>query len=137
MAILFSTPFGYTLQPNKPAELLQGFVNIQNVEGVNDGQLIKSDLTDYSQKRFFAPDPSSAVASYLNTNFDAIAKLDGNANSISVDDLVQIRSGLPTPPPVVNPPTPTPTPQPSGFDNNMIGMLLLMILQRLSGFFRF
>jgi hypothetical protein len=135
MAVLFSTPFGYTLNPSKPSELLQGFVNIQNAEGINDGKLLKSDLTDYGQKRFLAADPSSSVASYLNTNFAAIAKLDGDANSISVDDLVQIRSGLPTPPPVVNPPTTTPPS--TGFDNNTIGMLLLLILRQLSSFFRF
>ncbi len=110
MAVLFPTQFGQVLDPKKNAQLLQGFLNIQNVEGVTDGQLSKSDLASYGQKRFLATDPSSAVASYLNKNFDAIAKLDGEASSISVDDLVQIRKELPksdpvTQPPVQNPPT--------------------------------
>lgn len=110
MAVLFPTQFGQVLDPKKNAQLLQGFLNIQNVEGLTDGQLTKSDLASYGQKRFLATDPSSAVASYLNKNFDTIAKIDGDASSISVDDLVQIRKELPksdpvTQPPVQNPPT--------------------------------
>jgi hypothetical protein len=137
MAVLFSTPFGYTLKADKPAELLQGFVNIQNVEGANTGKLTKANLDSYAQKRFIAADPSSSVASYLNTNFAAIAKLDGDANSISVDDLVQIRSGLPTPPATQDPPSTTP-PANGGLGSNGIGLLLLLILQRLfSSFARF
>ncbi|WP_373532178.1 hypothetical protein [Vampirovibrio sp.] len=103
MAVLFPTPVGYTLKANKPAELLQGFLNIQNVENLRTGQLSKANLDSYSQKQFVAADPSSAIASYLRQNFEAIAKLDGNATSISSDDLVQIRQGMPTPPPVTNP----------------------------------
>jgi hypothetical protein len=110
MAVLFPTQFGQVLDPKKNAQLLQGFLNIQNVEGVTDGQLTKSDLASYGQKRFLAADPSSAVAGYLNKNFDAIAKLDGDANSISVDDLVQIRKELPKPDPVTQPPAQNPPP---------------------------
>lgn len=124
MAVLFPTPIGYTLKANKPAELLQGFLNIQNVENVKNGQLSKANLDSYSQKQFFAADPSSNVAGYLRQNFEAIAKLDGNAGSISADDLVQVRSGLPTPPPVTNPPAQPPA-------NNNQQAFLMVIFQLL------
>lgn len=127
MAVLFPTPVGYTLKPNKPSELLQGFLNIQNVEGVQTGQLSKANLTSYSQKQFFAADPSSNVASYLTQNFDAIAKLDGNASSISADDLVQIRSGLPTPP-ATNPPTQNP---PVSNNPQIIMLVLFQFIQQM------
>lgn len=130
MAVLFPTPANYTLRANRPSELLQGFMNIQNVEGVKTGQLTKANLNSYSQKQFFAPDPSSAVASYLNQNFAAIAKLDGNANTISADDLVQMRSGLPTPPPVTNPPTQNP---PANNNPQLVLMVLFQFLQYLLG----
>ena len=130
MAVLFPTPFGYTLKANKPAELLQGFLNIQNVENVNNGQLTKANLDSYSTKRFLAADPSSNVAGYLRTNFADIAKLDGNANSISVDDLVQIRNGLPTPPPVTEPPV---TPPPANNANQILLLLFSQLLQLLLG----
>lgn len=131
MAVLFPTPVGYTLRANRPSELLQGFLNIQNVEGVNTGQLTKANLNSYSQKQFFAPDPSSAVASYLNQNFTAIAKLDGNANSISADDLVQMRSKLPEPPPVTKPPTQKP---PANNNNpQLVLMVLFQFIQYLLG----
>lgn len=108
MAVLFPQPsVGYVLQPNKPSELLQGFLNIQNAEGVNTGKLTQANLASYGMKQFFAVDPSSNVAGYLTRNFAAISKLDGDASSISADDLVQIRSGLPpvqTQPPVTQPP---------------------------------
>lgn len=128
MAVLFPTPVGYTLKPNKPSELLQGFLNIQNVENVQSGQLTKANLNSYSQKRFFAADPSSSVASYLNQNFDAIAKLDGNASSISADDLVQIRSGLPTPPATTNPPTQNP---PVNNNPQIIMLVLFQFIQQM------
>lgn len=109
MAVLFPTQFGQVLNPKNSAQLLQGFLNIQNVEGVQNGQLTKANLESYGRKRFLAQDPSSNVANYFTQKFDDIAKLDGNANSISVDDLVSLRSGLPDPatvtPPVTNPPS--------------------------------
>ncbi|WP_303674071.1 hypothetical protein [Vampirovibrio chlorellavorus] len=128
MAVLFPTPFGYTLKANKPAELLQGFLNIQAVENVSNGQLTKANLDSYSTKNFLAADPSSNIAGYLRTNFAAIAKLDGNANGISVDDLVQLRNGLPTSPPVTNPPVTQPP------VNNINQILLLLFAQMLQLF---
>lgn len=125
MAVLFPTPVGYTLKPNKPGELLQGFLNIQNVEGAQNGQLTKSQLNSYNQKQFFGPDPSNSVANYLSQNFDAIARRDGNASSISVDDLVRLNSGLPTPPATpVNPP-----PQNPPVNNNNPQVIMLVLLQ--------
>jgi hypothetical protein len=131
MAVLFPTPFGHTLRPDKAAQLLQGFLNIQNVEGVETGKLTKSNLDSYAQKRFLAADPSSAVAAYLNTNFADISKLDGDASSISVDDLIKIRRELPAPPPVTDPPPSNPP------ADNQITLLLFLILQRLFGFLGF
>ncbi len=136
MAVLFPTPVGYTLRADRPAELLQGFLNIQNVENVKNGQLTKANLNSYSQKQFFAADPSSAVAGYLNQNFNTIAALDGNASSISTADLVQVRSGLPTPPPVTEPPTQNP---PTNNDNSPQVILLFLfqfIQQIFSGMFQ-
>lgn len=130
MAVLFPTPFGYTLKPNKPAELLQGFQNIQNAEGSRNGELSKSALVSYSQKRFIAADPNSAVASYLNNNFAEIAKMDGDASSISTSDLVQVRTGLPNPPAVVDPPAPPPQNQ----DSQSIQLILVLLLQLFSQF---
>jgi hypothetical protein len=128
MSVLFPTPVNYTLKANKPAELLQGFLNIQNVENVKTGQLSKANLDSYSQKQFFAADPSSNVASYLKQIFDVIAKLDGNANSISTDDLVTIRQGLPTPPPPVsNPPTPPVNNPPTGILQVFMQLLQLLL----------
>jgi hypothetical protein len=124
MAVLFPTQFGQTLDPKKAPQLLQGFLNIQNVEGVQTGTLTKSNLDSYAQKRFLAADPSSTVAGYLTQNFNAIAKLDGNANSISADDLVQIRQDLPTAPDV---PTQPPTQNPSLQDS--VQLILYFILQ--------
>jgi hypothetical protein len=129
MSVLFPTPAGYTLKANKPAELLQGFLNIQNVENVTNGQLNKANLDSYSQKQFFAADPSSEIAGYFKQNFEAIARLDGNANSISTDDLVQIRQGLPSPPPpVTNPPNP-----PANNPHTQVLQLILQLLQLLLG----
>lgn len=139
MSVLFPTPVNYTLKANKPAELLQGFLNIQNVENIRTGQLSKANLDSYSQKQFFVADPSSEVASYLKLNFDAIAKLDGNANSISTDDLVGLRPELPAPPPpVTNPPTPPVTNPPTPpVTNPQTGILqfIMQLLQLLLGGF--
>src|SRR5262245_44826018 len=97
MAVLFPTPNGTTLRPDKPAQLLQGFLNISDTEGVKNGKLTKANLDGYAQKQFFALDPNSSVASYLNQNYVQIADNDGDASSISADDLVQIRNDLPKP----------------------------------------
>jgi len=105
MAVLFPTQFGQVLSPKNSAQTLQAFLNIQNVEGVQNGQLTKANLESYAQKRFLAQDPSATVANYFTQKFDDIAKLDGNANSISVDDLVDFRSGLPDPDHVTPPPS--------------------------------
>ncbi len=135
MAVLFPTQFGQILQPNRPAELLQGFLNIQNAENVRNGELTKANLVSYSQKQFFAVDSNGSVAGYLNNNFAAIAGLDGNANSISTNDLVQLRSNLP---PVQQPPVYPPVQgngqQPPLF--NLMTQLLQMMLQLFSGLFR-
>lgn len=105
MAVLFPNTFGHTLNPINRAELLQGFLNIENAEGVTNGKLTKANMDSYNKKTFIAADPNSAVASYFTKNFDAIAAFENasNDNAISVDDLVRPRRALPTPPPVTNP----------------------------------
>ncbi|MDX2084912.1 MAG: hypothetical protein SFZ03_05930 [Candidatus Melainabacteria bacterium] len=111
--VLFPMPnqVGFNLNPRQPDQLLQGFLNIQGALGKNNGQLSYQDLNQYAQFRFFAPDPNSQVAGYLFGGFNQIAPLDGNPNSISARDLVQLRPGLPTH--VGNPPpAPTPVPPP-------------------------
>jgi hypothetical protein len=50
--------------------------------------------------------------------------------------LVQIRNGLPTPPAQQDPPSTDP-PANGGIDNSSIGLILLLILQRLFSVFRF
>lgn len=99
MAVLFQPAQGQFLKPDRPAQLLQGFLNIQDAEGVQNGHLTKANLDSYAQKQFFAADPNSDVAAYLNQNYAQIAKLDGDASSISADDLVCLREDLPPPPP--------------------------------------
>ncbi len=104
MAVLFkpqqlSTP----LQPTQTAQLLQGFLNIQERVRVQDGVLTPDDLGRYNELLFFAPDPNARVADYLTKNFTQIAPLDGNPESISVDDLVIRRPGLPGNKPPIDP----------------------------------
>lgn len=105
MAVLFPTQFGQVLSPKNSAQTLQAFLNIQNVEGVQNGKLTKANLDSYAQKRFLAQDPSANVANYFSQEFNNIAKLDGDATSISVDDLVDFRTGLPDPDHVTPPPS--------------------------------
>jgi hypothetical protein len=124
MAVLFPTTQGQFLRPDRPAELLQGFLNIESLESVQTGKLSLANLQDFAQKRFIVADPNNNVANYLGSNFAAIAALDGDNSSISVNDLVQLRTGLPsvnttTPVPAPAPvPTPTPTPTPSTGDTS-------------------
>jgi hypothetical protein len=97
-----SAPVNF-LRPNRADELLQGFLNIDgNQSNVANTRLTQQELTAYGQKQFFAADPNSNVFGYLRDNFAAISKLDGDATSISANDLVQLKQGLPTPP--ANPP---------------------------------
>lgn len=96
MAVLFKPQrLSAPLQPTQTAQLLQGFLNIQQRVSVQDGVLTPEDLGRYNQLLFFAPDPNARVADYLTQNFTQIAPLDGNPESISVDDLVIRRPGLP------------------------------------------
>jgi hypothetical protein len=127
MAVLSSYNPGYVLQPNKPSELLQGLLNIETMEGVNNGKLTQANLNNYKQKQFFAVDSNSAVATYLSTNFSKIAGNDGDASSISADDLVQLRSGLPTPPTTTQPPTTS---------NNQTQQLFSMMFQFMQRLFQ-
>lgn len=82
-----------TLQPTQTAQLLQGFLNIQNKLDVNDGQLALPELERYTTIPF--ADVNSDVADYFVKNFNQIAPLDGNADTISINDLVVRRSELP------------------------------------------
>lgn len=120
MAVLFANSFGHTLNPANRAELLQGFLNIQNAEGVTDGKLTKANMVDYAQKTFVAADPNSAVASYFNNNFDAISKIDDHDNTITIGDLVRLRPTLPHPSPTTNTPT-TGTSATTGSNNTNFG----------------
>jgi hypothetical protein len=129
MAVLYSYTPGYVLRPDKPAELLQGLLNIESTEGVNNGKLTKANLESYKKKQFFAVDSNSSVATYLNDNFAKIAANDGDATSISADDLVQVRSGLPTPAPTTQqPPTTTP--------NNQAQQIFSFLTQMMQRFFQ-
>lgn len=119
MAVLFPTQFGTVLQPDKPAQLLQGFLNVMNAEDSTNGELTKAQLDSYAKKQFFAADSNSSVAAYLRGNFATIAALDGKGTSISTGDLVQLRNGLPTP-------TPAPEPEP---DQQPIHKMLSLMLQ--------
>lgn len=136
MAVLFPTPFGTTLSPKQPAQLLQAFLNIQNVEGVTTGELTKADLVDYGQKRFLALDPSHAVAAYLTQDFDKIARIDGNANSISASDLVKLRGDLPDPDHVVVPPQ-QPAPSPPPITDTRITFIFFFLINMINNFFSF
>lgn len=104
MAVVFPTPFGYTLNPRNQAEMIQGFLNIEAAQGVTSGKLTKADVANYAQKQFFAADPNSAVASYFNNNFDVLAEIGNHDNTLSVDDLVRLHNSLPEIPNVANPP---------------------------------
>lgn len=135
MAVLFqSASYNYTLQPKNPAELLQGFLNIEDAEGVQNGKLTQANLASYGQKRFFAADPNSQVAGYLSQNYAQIAKLDGDASSISANDLVQIRQGMPTPPTTTTPPSTNPGQQPPIF--TMLFQFMQQLMQMFSSMFR-
>jgi hypothetical protein len=137
MAVLFPVQQGQFLKADRPAEVLQGFLNIMNAENSKNGQLTKAQVDSYSQKQFFAADPNANVAGYFKNNFAAIAALDGNAASISTDDLVQLRQGLP-PVPVTPPPTyPPATDTPSGLQPQMLQMLQLMMQLMMQLFSRF
>ena len=136
MAVLFPTRFGQVLSPKQPAQVLQAFLNIQNVEGVQNGQLTKANLDSYAKKRFLAQDPSADVANYFSQKFNDIAKLDGNANSISVDDLVDFRTGLPDPDHVA-PPTNNPPATGGGSMEQNIQLILFFVLQFFQQMFRF
>ncbi len=98
MAVLFPRPAGqpnFAYSPNNPAQLLQGFIGLMEITQSRNGELTRANLDSYQQIRFFAPDPNSNVADYLSQNFAFIAAQDGNANSISANDLVQVRNNLP------------------------------------------
>lgn len=99
MAVLFPNTNRAILNPTNPSQLLQGFLNIEQAENVTNGKLTQANLASYSQKRFFAADPNSNVAAYLNQNFARIAANDGDRTSISANDLVQLRQNLPALPP--------------------------------------
>ncbi|HEY9685761.1 MAG TPA: hypothetical protein V6C52_02170 [Coleofasciculaceae cyanobacterium] len=137
MAVLFPVQQGQFLKADRPAELLQGYLNIMNAEGSTNGQLTKAQVDSYSQKQFFALDPNGNVGGYLKNNFSQIAALDGNANSISTDDLVQLRQGLPpvpvTPPPAYPPSTGTP----SGAQPQILQIFQMMMQLMMQLFSRF
>ncbi|MBY0403945.1 MAG: hypothetical protein K2X66_08600 [Cyanobacteria bacterium] len=96
------------LKPARAPEVLQGFLNIQNLLNVKNGELTQGQLERYGQISFFLPDPNAEVHDYFVKNFNQIAPLDGNPNSISADDLVIRRPELPlsgrpmSPPPAKN-----------------------------------
>lgn len=132
MAVFFPTQVGQILRPDRSDQLLQGFLNLQTSEGAQGGVLTQANLVSYSQKRFLVADPNADVASYLLNNFATIAALDGNASSISANDLVQIRSGLPPvqqQPPVTQPPVTQPPIQ------NIFFALMQMMMHMLSSLF--
>lgn len=137
MAVLFPTQFGQVLSPKKPAQVLQAFLNIQNVEGVQNGELTKANLDSYAKKRFLAQDPSADVANYFSQKFTDIAKLDGNANSISVDDLVGLSGRLPDPDTVTKPPVTNPPATGGGSMEQNIQLILYFVLQFFQQMFRF
>jgi hypothetical protein len=93
------------LKPTQTAQLLQGFLNIQETLSIESGRLKESDLDRYNQATLFL-DPNAPVADYFTRNFNQIAPLDGDPSTISVDDLVVRRPELPLydapifPPPV-------------------------------------
>lgn len=94
----------YILQPTKTAQLLQGFLNAQNTLNVKNGQLTQSDLDRYSRLSFFTADVNNQVVDYFTRNYAQIAPIDGNPDSISVDDLVIRRPTLPAEGIPVSPP---------------------------------
>lgn len=91
------------LQPSQTAQMLQGFLNIQRKMEVANGELTLDQLQQYTAIPF--SDQNTPVADYFVQNFNQIAPLDGNADSISVNDLVVRRPELPRTlqPPVVPP----------------------------------
>lgn len=136
MAVLFPNPNRAILSPTDPSQLLQGFLNIEQSENVTNGKLTQANLTSYGQKRFIAADPNSNVASYLTQNFAKIAANDGDSTSISTNDLVQLRQGLPTPPPApTNPPIQPPYQNNESF--SMILNFLKTLLSMMSNMFKF
>lgn len=84
------------LQPNKTPQLLQGFLNIQGILNVKNGELTEPQLERYNSIKFFLPDVNAPVADYFTRNFNQIAPLDGNPESISTEDLVVRRPELPS-----------------------------------------
>jgi hypothetical protein len=91
------------LQPNQTAQLLQGFLNIQRKMEITTGELSQDDLRQFTAIPF--ADQNTEVADYFVKNFNQIAPLDGNADTISVNDLVVRRPELPrTIQPIIMPP---------------------------------
>lgn len=122
------------LRPERPDELLQGFLNVDGSQNLVAARLTQQELQAYSQRQFFAADPNSNVAGYLHTNFANISRLDGDAGSISANDLVQLRQGLP-PAPVQPPVVPPPPPQNQQVFQ-LFAQLMQMMVQLLSSLFQ-
>jgi hypothetical protein len=72
---------------------LQGFLNIQRKMDITTGELTQDDLRQFTAVPF--ADQNAEVADYFVKNFSQIAPLDGNADTISVNDLVVRRPELP------------------------------------------
>ena len=122
MAVLFPTPSGYMLNPGRSAEMVQGFLNIEAAEGATNGRLTQAQIQHYQQSHGNVIDANTAVANYLSSNFNTLAKQSSENTAISIDDLVTVRKGLPSMPPVNNPPLPEYTYSPNnGSLNNGYG----------------
>ncbi|MGE0200323.1 MAG: hypothetical protein AB7P76_05075 [Candidatus Melainabacteria bacterium] len=138
MAVLFPRPpVGQTYRPDQADQLLQGFLHVSEVENKQDGKLTAADLDSYSQKQFFVIDAGADVAGYLKTNFGAIAALDGDATSISANDLVARRPELPEVPPPTQPPYQYPQ-NPAmqrNFAQMMMSMVMMMMMSMMMGIF--
>jgi hypothetical protein len=72
------------------SEMLDVFSDIQKGAGSTDGLLTKQQLENYNKGVFAAVEsPHNTGRTFFEQNFDAIAKLDGDANSISANDLAE------------------------------------------------
>jgi len=103
----YGNGYGYNAPPNvipserqtknTAAKLVQSFLDVTATEGIDDGILTKGDLIDYKHRAGDSLDADQAkFLKSLLKNFDKIAKKDGDARGISLDDLLKPQAGIPS-----------------------------------------
>jgi len=76
------------------AQTVQNFLDILTAEGIDNGKITHAQLVDYADMTADSDCLSSDQSDFLHTlltHFNGIAKRDGDASGISLDDLVQTR----------------------------------------------